>query len=359
MTESAGVLIGLSNVLTSARARAAAGPPLDGHAAIRDRVRSRALRALEGRECRIEDVIVHGRRLRLLTNSHHLADFWRENFASETQWRETQGPPPPRQPAVTVHAAVGLEGEPEASYADAGRSEAYLVNSSWYGDLRACAMEALARVLAPEGRVLHGAAAEVAGRGLLVIYPKEVILPTPTWGLLELPGSKFLADGWLFLAKDGRVLALERGVYFRACTVAHYPDLVPRLLGARFENVPDPDPAELERRGPEAQALLDRLREADPSGRLRSMPSERGRELIVRLTTGTDARALASAASLFGASRVIGALRPDAAFALQAGKGGPLAEPAAFEGLPCPAFAVRPEVHTGHPREVARVIART
>jgi hypothetical protein len=254
---------------------------------------------------------------------------------------------------------VGVEGEPEASYADARRSEVYLLNTSWYGDLRACAMEALARVLAPEGRVLHGAAAEVAGRGLVLVYPKEVILPTPTWGLMELPGSKFVADGWLLLAKDGRILALERGVYFRTCTVAHYPDLVLRLLGARFENVPDPDPAELERRGPEAQAVLDRLREADPSGRLRGMPSERGREMIVRLTTGTDARAMASAATLFGAPRVIGTLRPDAVFALQAGKGGPLAEPAALEGFPCPGFTVRPEVHTGHPREVARVIART
>ena len=83
MSESPGVLLGLSNVLTKARVRVPAGPDLDAQPALRERLHTLARRALEGRESFIEDAVLHGRRVRLFTNSHHLADFWRDNFPGE------------------------------------------------------------------------------------------------------------------------------------------------------------------------------------------------------------------------------------------------------------------------------------
>jgi hypothetical protein len=359
MNESIGAIIGLSNVMTAARARVAPGPALDGQDALRQRVRSRALRALEGREAFIQDAFVAGRRVRLFTNSHHLADFWKENLPGEGDWRERNPGAPPAEPALRVHAAVGVAGEAEASYADARRAEVYLLNTSYYGDLRACTMEALARVIGAEGRLVHGAALQAGSRGIALLYPKELILPTPTWGIMELPDARFIADGWFLLDREGRLRALEKGVYFRACTVASYPALIPKLLMARFENVGTLAPADLERQGPAAQEILDGLRESDPSGRMSGLPSERGREMILRLTSGRDARCLLSASVLFGASRLADGVRVDAAFRLLAGKGGPLAVPEPVDGFPCPGYALRPEMSTGHPREVARLIART
>ncbi len=359
MSESIGALIGLSNVLTRTRTRVKPGPSLDGEAALRERVRSRALRALEGREAYIQDALIFGRRVRLFTNSHHLADFWKDNFHTEQEWREQHGAPPSRTPSVCVHAAIGVEEEAEASYADPVRGEAYLINTSYYGDLRACTMESLARVLAPEGRLFHGSAVQVAGRGLAVLYPKEVIVPTPSWGLLELAGSKFIADGWLLLDAKGQMHALEKGVYFRTCTVEHYPDLIPRILGAKFENVPPPDAAGLDQRAEAAQTVLDEIRRRDTSGRLRSLPSERGREMILRWTSGSDGRCLAPAATLFGAGRLLASAPVDAVFALRADKDGPVAVPSPIDHFPCPGYEVRPAVVTGHPRDVSRLIART
>ena len=55
-------------------------------------------------------------------------------------------------------------------------------------------MEALGRLIGKAGFVLHAAAVEINGRGLALVYPKEVIHPTPTWGLMEIQDSKFVAE---------------------------------------------------------------------------------------------------------------------------------------------------------------------
>jgi hypothetical protein len=356
MNESIGTLIGVSNIVTRSKTRAAAGPALDGQPALRERVRSRALRALEGAQAYVEDALIHGRRVRLFTNSHHLADFWKENFLREPEWRELHAGPPPRTPSVCVHAALGVEDEPEASYADVGRREAYLVNTSYYGDLRACAMEALGRVLAPEGRVLHGAAVEVGGRGLVLLYPKAVIHPVPTFGLMALPDARFVADGWLLADPSGTVHALEKGLYFRASAVRWYPELLPSLPGARFENVPAADAVELDRTARATQEVLDRLRAA---GHLANLPSERGREFIHRLGASDDARAMLPATALFGPSRVKTSLRAAAAFGLQAEAGAPTVRPAAIDPFPCAGYLVACAGATGDPRDLARLIARS
>ena len=85
-----------------------------------------------------------------------------------------------RAPVLTVYSVIDIRGEGQATYASLKEREVYLFNTSYYGDLRACALEALARILAVEGvRFLHGGATQVNGRTLLLLYPVEVIHPTP------------------------------------------------------------------------------------------------------------------------------------------------------------------------------------
>ena len=167
MNEKPGTLIGLSNVLTGTVARVRPGPDPDDTPGLRDHLRTDAMRAIEGRDSFIHDAIILGRRVRLFTNSHHLADFWADNWLSEGEWKALSAVPASRNPVLTLYAMVRVEPQPEASYYSADHHEVYLFNSSYYGDLRACAMEALGRVLAAEGRALHGGAVEVGGRMLL------------------------------------------------------------------------------------------------------------------------------------------------------------------------------------------------
>jgi hypothetical protein len=358
MSESAGTLIGISNVLTRAQSRVAPGLDPDANPALLERLRTHAARAIEGRESFIHDAVVLGKRIRLFSNSHHLADFWRENWFTEAEWKESTGQTVAREPALVVHAMINVEAEPQASYVSVARQEAYLFNTSWYGDLRACAMEAMGRLIGKAGFLLHAAAVEINGRGLALVYPKEVIHPTPTWGLMEMQGAKFVADGWLALEPSGRVHAIEKGLYFRTSVLQSYPQHAARVLFSKFENVPDLTPAIEDSKAAVAEGLDEAARRHDPQQGLRGLPPERTRPQLMRLVASPDPRAIVPAASLFGKPRVLRSATVANAFALKAGPGEAV-HPAAVEPFPCPGYEICVGAVPGHPREVARLIAAT
>jgi hypothetical protein len=358
MSETPGTLIGLSNVTTRLRTRVASGPDPDAHPELLERLRTNASRAIEGRESFIHDAVVLGKRIRLFSNSHHLADFWRENWLTEGEWKESSGQNVSREPALVVHAMVNVGAEPEASYVSLARQEVYLFNTSYYGDLRACTMEALGRLIGKAGFVIHAAAVEINGRGLALVYPKDVIHPTPTWGLLELPGSKFVADGWLALEPSGRLHALEKSVYFRTSVLSSYPEYASRVLFSKFENVPDLTPAIEDAKAAMAEGLDEAARRHDPARGLRGLPPERTRQQLMRLVASPDSRAIVGAAALFGKPRIARATTAATAFALKAGAGEPV-QAAAVEPFPCPGYEVYVGAVPGHPREVAKLIAAT
>lgn len=368
MSETPGTLIGLSNVMTRARGRAAAGPDLDADPALRERLRTRARRALEGRESYIHDAVLLGRRIRLFSNSHHLGDFWKENWPGEADWKAATGQAIPRDPALTVYAMIDVADEAEASYVSIANQEAYLFNTSWYGDLRATAMEAFGRLIGKAGWILHAAAVEINGRGLAMLYPKEVIHPTPVWGLMEIQGARFVADGWVALEPSGKIHALEKSVYFRTSVIESYPDVAARILSSKFENVPDVPPPVADAKAAVAEALDAAARRRDPHFSLRGLTPERSRLHLLRLVASPESRAMLSAETIFGKARVLRSTPASAAFSLKTnlsagassrGEGAEPVHPAAVEPFPCPGYEIYVSAIGGHPREVARVIAAT
>jgi hypothetical protein len=357
MSETPGTLIGLSNILTGTTSRVTPGLDPDAATGVRDRLRTQAMRALEGRESYIHDAVILGRRVRLLSNSHHLADFWKDNWPGEGEWKSLTGLPVPRDPALTVFAMVRVAAETPNSYFSASRNEVYLFNTSYYGDLRACAMEAMIRGLGTEGRLLHGAAVETGGRTLLLLYPREVIHPSPAWGLLESPGSRLLADGWLFRDAAGRLAAIEKHLYLRASFVESYPDYTARLLRSKFENVPDVTPDVADRKMAAAETVLEAALRADARQLLRSQPPDRQKDLVLRLIASPESRVLADPAVLLGKSRLTrGPAEPSAVFSLKAGSGEAV-RPATLDSFSCPCFEVSVGAVADHPRELARLIA--
>ncbi|HLY75003.1 MAG TPA: hypothetical protein VKU80_12860 [Planctomycetota bacterium] len=358
MSETPGTLIGQSNVMTRLRARVSPGPDPDGSAALLERVKTRATRGIEGRESFIHDAVILGKRVRLFSNSHHLADFWRENWWTEGEWREATGQSVPREPALVLHAMINVPDESESSYVSLSSQEVFLFNTSFYGDLRATAMETLGRLIGKAGFVLHAAAVEINGRGLALVYPKEVIHPTPTWGLMEVQGSAFVADGWIALEPSGRVHALEKSLYVRTSVLSSYPEYASRILFSKFENVPDLAPDQADSRAAQAEALDAVARRNDPRQALRGIPPERSRLQLLRLIASSDSRAMVSAESLFGRKRIRRVTTAAAAFALRAG-GDEAVHPAAVEPFPCPGYEVAVGAVPGHPRELAKLIAAT
>ena len=351
MTESPGVLIGLSNVLTRRRERVPRAPEPDAAGLARLRTLSR--RAIEGRESFIHDAALAGLRVRLFTNSHHLADFWRDAFPSPVEWEGATGRPVPREPALVLHAPVGVSGEPEALHATA--REIFLVNTSYFADLRAATCEGLSRLDGLPGAVVHGGAVDLGGRGCVWRYPREVIHPTPAWGLLERPGARLVADGWMLVAPDGRVSSLEKQLYARTSVVAAYPAVASKLLRCKYENVPLPAPAELDALLPRAAEVLDAALRSDPRRALASIPEPRALEFLARLLSDPNARFLCDPVQTFGRSRVAASTRASVAFSLRTAAGEPLAA-GAVEPFACPGFTLNVDAVPGHPRAIAALM---
>lgn len=348
-SETPGVLIGLSNVMTARRDRVPPGGAPDP--ARLDRLRLRARRALEGREAYIHDAVLAGRRVRLYSNSHHLADFWRDNFHVETEWRATTGLDVPREPALTVHAIIGVGEEAEASCASG--AEVFLFNTSYYQDLRACTLEALARLIPAGDALVHGGAVDLAGRGLVWTYPRELIHPTPTWSLMEGAGAQLVGDGWILQEGSGPVRSLERRLYVRSSLIASHPALAARFIRCKFENVPLPNAAQADALAPLAASLLREALRADSRGALRAWPEAKALDFLLRLIADPDARVLVDPAELYGKTRVLSATRAAVAFELRAGAAGAPA-PATVPPFPCPGWTLSAG---DDPRALARLMA--
>ena len=52
----------------------------------------------------LHDVIIHGVRVRAITNSPHLEEFWLANWYGPEEWRAITGQTPSARPQVTVYA---------------------------------------------------------------------------------------------------------------------------------------------------------------------------------------------------------------------------------------------------------------
>ncbi|HLZ08550.1 MAG TPA: hypothetical protein VKT80_08185, partial [Chloroflexota bacterium] len=121
----------------------------------------------------LDDVIIHGVRVRAITNSPHLIEFWRENWYGPREWQAQTGVVPPTEPTITVYALGGVADEQEAAYYSRATNTIIFFNTSYYGQLKSWVLGAVGRVLAAEFGIhsLHGACVERAGTGILYIAP--------------------------------------------------------------------------------------------------------------------------------------------------------------------------------------------
>ncbi len=215
-----GTPIGASNIITRTKTRTAV------HDKVIDRVEGRRDElvgaAVEhivrqaGREpLSLRDVIIHGVRVRAITNSPHLEDFWIGNWYSAEEWRAASGLTPPLRPQVTVYALGGVSDQQEAAYYSRRTNTIIFFNTSYYGQLKSWVLGAVGRVLAEEWGIhsVHGACVEKGGRGVLYIAPTGTGKSTSSYGLQDTyPDTRFHSDDWVYVRytyalQDGRRIA--------------------------------------------------------------------------------------------------------------------------------------------------------
>lgn len=162
----------------------------------------------------MHDVVIHGVKVRAITNSRHLIDFWRENWFSAAEWKEATGIEPPAHPRVIVYALGGVESQREAACYSHDTSTVIFFNTSYYGQLKSWVLGAVGRVLASEFGIhsIHGACVEKGGKGILYIAPTGTGKSTSSYGLMTYPDTRFHSDDWVYVryvlwTKDGQPFA--------------------------------------------------------------------------------------------------------------------------------------------------------
>jgi hypothetical protein len=163
------------------------------------------------------DVVIHGLRVRAITNSEHLIGYWKDNWYGVDEWQRITGQKPAETPDVLVVALGRVPTEAEAAYYSRQNDTVIFFNTSYYGQLKSWVLGAVGRKLAVEYGIhsIHGAVVTKDGKGILYIAPTGTGKSTSTYGVMEFSGTRFHSDDWVYVryayrTKDGKVLSPAR-----------------------------------------------------------------------------------------------------------------------------------------------------
>jgi hypothetical protein len=222
LTEWPGSPMGVSNTVTRTKTRTAVhNKTVDATPGLLDRLLNSAhghLNASVGKAPIYQhDVMIHGTRVRATTNSHHLYDFWTDNWYSLDAWQRLTGHAPPPEPRVRVYALHGVKHEDEAAYYSHDTNTIVFFNTSYYGQLKSWVLGAVGRILAAQYGIhsIHGACVEKDGKGVLYIAPTGTGKSTSSYGLMAYPRTRFHSDDWVYVrytyaTREGRRVSLVR-----------------------------------------------------------------------------------------------------------------------------------------------------
>ncbi|MDP2728258.1 MAG: hypothetical protein Q8P59_12030 [Dehalococcoidia bacterium] len=209
--------IGIKNIITRTKGRTSVhDKTLDKDPTKREQLleRVRAYLKETGKPVCQQDVIIHGVRVRAVSNSEHLCDFWPKNWFDPEQWSRATGREAPQEPQIMVYALTGVPGEAEAAYYSRQLNTIVFFNTAYYGQLKSWVLGAAGRILAGEYGIhsIHGACVAKDQKGILYIAPTGTGKSTSSYGFMDLPETRFHSDDWVYIrytlrTRDGRRVA--------------------------------------------------------------------------------------------------------------------------------------------------------
>ena len=206
----------LNNYVTSSQGRV--GSTKDLKAADLEKLMAEAMPHLKFNETYQWDANINGMIIRLVTNSRHQYEFWVENWY-----------PAPNDGTIHPHGFLYSIGgvpnrEPHAFYCHE-RNTALFLNTEYYGQCKSWALGLAAVVLEQQFNThsIHGAAAEVNGKGVVIVAPTGTGKTTQVNRIIQHPKGKLLGDDWIYIrhprevTKDTEFIVNqpERRIYVR------------------------------------------------------------------------------------------------------------------------------------------------
>ncbi|MBW3583860.1 MAG: hypothetical protein KY455_12265 [Euryarchaeota archaeon] len=184
------------------------------------------------------DADIDGIIVRLVTNSRHQFDFWVEN------WKPA---PPGIKPHGFLYSVNGIPDKEPHAYYSPDRDTALFVNTEYYGQCKSWALGLAAVVLERKFNThsIHGAAALIGGKGVVLIAPTGTGKTTQVNRLMQHPQGKVVGDDWVYITvpKDIgpeerlHVYQPEQALYVRTENAEAEPWLIPIFDNCRLENV--------------------------------------------------------------------------------------------------------------------------
>jgi len=134
---------------------------------------------------------IYGCCIKLLTESEPLRHMWDDNFYAMAENIRSHGR------LITLQDPSMLPG---VLYEPMTRT-AFMFNISYYGYVKSVGLAIAQDILEDEHGVysVHGAAIDVAGKGVALIAPSKTGKTTHSWGLLRLPDVRLVTDDWFFV----------------------------------------------------------------------------------------------------------------------------------------------------------------
>ncbi len=195
------------------------------------------------------DANINGIVVRLVTNSQHQYEFWVQNW-----W------PGPNNDSILPHATIysitGIKGadgklaEPHGFYCP-DRHNALFQNTEYYGQCKSWALGIAAHILEQKFNVhsIHGACAEVDGKGVVVVAPTGTGKTTQVNKLFQHMRGRVVGDDWIYIKHPENIDDIEspilevtqpeKSLYVRTENAKEEPWLAPVFDRCLLENIQD------------------------------------------------------------------------------------------------------------------------
>jgi hypothetical protein len=134
---------------------------------------------------------LYGCCIKLMTDDHATKDTWENNFYSTSQNIRSHG-----RLLIFKNAAYA----PDTVLFDPLSRTAFLFNFSYYGWIKSIALSLAGDILEDHHGIfsVHGSCVDIGGKGLCIIGAPRAGKTTQTYGLLQDPHTRIVADDWFF-----------------------------------------------------------------------------------------------------------------------------------------------------------------
>ncbi|HWG91122.1 MAG TPA: hypothetical protein VNZ52_09785 [Candidatus Thermoplasmatota archaeon] len=153
------------------------------------------------------DANINGIIVRLITNSRHQYDFWVQNW-----W------PGPNNdsvlPHATIYSVMGIPNEPVHAYYCPSLYTAVFANTEYYGQCKSWALGMAAHILEQKFNVhsIHGACADVDGKGVVVIAPTGTGKTTQVNKLFQHSRGRVVGDDWIYIKHPQNIEGIKEPI---------------------------------------------------------------------------------------------------------------------------------------------------